>query len=601
MSGSPIEVEDVDRYKSAVILGPWCCAYRSDLRFEDQKSFELAPPPWDWAALKAASDYVDGLADRLCDAFFASLKKENPGLAKGSVDRDFIRRHFKGWLLLWLGIAFERFRRLEHIREAYPGEVFRVRIFKRTHYNESGLTEFYSKQVGQEYNLLLFSDMIREMQGRWKHFEASEIESEWKETFVDVDPDARREAAARAAGEQERGPTRLQLLKRRIASLAAKLNFTIRPDVHGRSLSFRERLRLQWKLAPRHLLFPFVSYEMRELPVVEKDWGRWGEFFEAQNDFESVLPALLWKYMPADYAKLYAARTSRRKLAQTVWIGGDNYSPGGNDLCSEIRGAGGKVYTYQHGGGYGQYASFANEDVERVQIDAFLSWGWTDKRGPAIALPSPYLSDLKRHNSQSQNQTTLILAGTMLPPVVYKLQTSLSPEQLLSYIEDKKEFIQALESGPSEALEYRPAKLDFGIEEQRQVEAFLPAERISFSGRLTERLQRCRLAVFDHMATSFLEGLAMNTPSVLFWRPEYFGLNDQAAEDLAMLERAGIYFANAAQAADHVNRVWSDVAGWWHSKQVQNARESFCERYARRDDSWLEIWQKELRAAQRAK
>jgi putative transferase (TIGR04331 family) len=599
ISGSPTEAPDAALYTRAVVLGPWCFAYRDDIRFDDQRNYELAPAPWNWNGLDEARRSTDELADRICDAFCKSLGETNSAAA-AQVDRLVVQRHFKGWFLLWIGVCLERFHRLDNLRKTYPDEVFRVRVLEDTPYVEEDLVTYFSKQVGQEYNLLLFSDLIRAMGHRWPHFQTELIQSEWKATAVEVDPQAARAPVRGEAGESltVQEPTRLQSFKRRVRALTPAFQFSVRSDIHGRSLRFFEKLRLQWKLAPGHLLHPFLSLELKDLGVEGSDWSRWTDHFSPRNDFEGILTKLLVKYMPPAYARLYTPRASRRKLRRVVMIGGDNYSPGGNDLCSAIRRAGGSVYTYQHGGGYGQYQAFANEDVERVQVNAFLSWGWTDDRGPCIAMPSPYLSELKEH---AEREDILILAGTMLPPVVYKLQTSLSPEHLLPYIEDKKNFIQALAATPAEKLEYRLAPLDFGIQERQQIEEILPADRISVSGKLTDRLGVCRLAVFDHMATSFLESLAMNTPTVLFWRPEFFGVNEKTAADLEELGKTGIYFKDAAQAARQVNRIWSDVEGWWRSSEVQTARRNFCARYALRDRNWLATWEQNLKKAERAR
>lgn len=596
LTGSRLEVPDASVYSDAVLLGPWCFAYRDDIRFEQQNDHELVPPAWNWAELGSARRTVDEIAERVCDAFFESLTSENSAAASG-IDRNFVQRHFKGWFLLWIGVCLERFSRLENIQVVFPEERFVVRTVKDTPYVEQDLIAYFSKQVGHEYNHLLFSDLIRLMGDRWPQFEPSEIQDSWKEAYVNVDPgqtyDDGPASSENRGGSAKSGPTLVQRIKRKIIGSLRLMNFTILSDFHGRSLNFFERLWLQWKLNPGHLLFPVVSYGLQDRGIQASDWRRWTEFFQPKNDFEFILTKLLLKYMPVGYNEMYTTRWSGKKFRRVVMIGGDNYSPSGNDLCSEIRRAGGRVYTYQHGGGYGQYQAFANEDVERLQVDGFCTWGWADNQGACLPLPSPYLSELKPH---SFSEDILILIGTMLPPVVYKLQTALSPEHLLTYIQDKKIFIEGLDHSIRLKLEYRAAQLDFGIREREQVEKLLPAEQISNAGKLTERLRGCRLAVFDHMSTSFLEGLAMNTPTILYWRPEYFGVNEETRAALIQLKRVGVYFDDAKEAALQVNRVWFKAEQWWSSEAVQEARRVFCSKYARTDRDWLRIWGESLKA-----
>jgi putative transferase (TIGR04331 family) len=47
------------------------------------------------------------------------------------------------------------------------------------------------------------------------------------------------------------------------------------------------------------------------------------------------------------------------------------------------------------------------------------------------------------------------------------------------------------------------------------------------------------------------------------------------------LRKVGIFHETPESVAQHMERVWSDVSGWWFSVEVQSVRMEFCEGYAR--------------------
>jgi putative transferase (TIGR04331 family) len=386
-----------------------------------------------------------------------------------------------------------------------------------------------------------------------------------------------------------RGGVWRRRLRRAFDALRQSPGLSVRAELHGVALTLKERLALQFRLAPAHFLLPLRLPPNTAQGVKRSDWEQWPAYFQIQNDFEFCVTQLLFRYMPPEYFEIYLQTRRRFKLKHAVLLGADAYTPRSADLISEVRAAGGRVYSYQHGGGYGHYAAFANEDIERFDVDGFITWGWSDNKGPTAPLPSPYLSALP---SPAAREETLLLVGTMLPPALYKMQTALAPEQLLPYIQDKRVFINALSENLRRSVEYRGARLDFGVREREQAAEFLPAAQISDEDRLTNRVRDCRLAVFDHMSTSFLEALTMNAPTILFWRPEFYGLNARTRSALAKLESVGIYHRDPAAAAARVMQVWNQVDAWWSSEALQKARRDFCDSNARRENNWLKVWRR---------
>jgi len=87
----------------------------------------------------------------------------------------------------------------------------------------------------------------------------------------------------------------------------------------------------------------------------------------------------------------------------------------------------------------------------------------------------------------------------------------------------------------------------------------------------------------------------MNTPSVFFWKHEQIPMREEAQTYFDALEHAGILYDGPKNAAEHINRIASDIQGWWNNADVQAARKMFCDNFASADADWKEQWSEKLK------
>ena len=245
------------------------------------------------------------------------------------------------------------------------------------------------------------------------------------------------------------------------------------------------------------------------------------------------------------------------------------------------REGGGKLFCLQHGANYGNLASVGVIAFEYGQ-HAFFSWGFT-AHPPypvhAIAMPSPALCQLS--NTYKQQSDSLILVGSEMSTLAYRLKTRPYARSLVDYREAKKEFIQALPGPARQHLTYRPypttpGGLEDGPYMQRE---FL--EVALCKGDLTQHMLGCRLLVLDHYGTTLHTAFAANIPTLCFWNPHHWGMERQSTTILEALRSAGIYHHTPQEAAEAVGRIWQNPVAWWHSPPVQTARDLWCSQYAR--------------------
>jgi putative transferase (TIGR04331 family) len=94
-------------------------------------------------------------------------------------------------------------------------------------------------------------------------------------------------------------------------------------------------------------------------------------------------------------------------------------------------------------------------------------------------------------------------------------------------------------------------------------------------------MSRTRIYIATYNATTYLESLLWNVPTIIFWNPNHWELRPEAKENYELLKSVGIFHESPLSAAAKINEVWDDVDLWWRSDAVQAARVQFCHEFSR--------------------
>ena len=95
----------------------------------------------------------------------------------------------------------------------------------------------------------------------------------------------------------------------------------------------------------------------------------------------------------------------------------------------------------------------------------------------------------------------------------------------------------------------------------------------STSGRLL--IQQSRLVVVNYFATSYLEAMISNTPTVFIWAKNCRHLAAKYMHVLDGLINVGICQVNPEEAAAFISQIKDCPEEWWNSAEVQKCREEF--------------------------
>lgn len=238
----------------------------------------------------------------------------------------------------------------------------------------------------------------------------------------------------------------------------------------------------------------------------------------------------------------------------------------------------------QHGGGYGCSRISFSEYHETAISDAWLSWGWGCDNDQKVHPTVNFLAIEAEGNWDSIGYALLV--EMEMNRYSYRLDTVPISSQWLKYADDQYRFVSALPSVLQKELLIRLYMHNLGwCQKSRWRDNFPHVQTENGSSSIMTLIKRSRICISSYNSTTFLNTLTLNIPTIIFWNPNYWELRDDAIPYFNRLKEAGIFHETPESAAAKVVEIWDDVPGWWNQPLIQEAREYFCWRFARKVDN----------------
>lgn len=325
------------------------------------------------------------------------------------------------------------------------------------------------------------------------------------------------------------------------------------------------------------------------------------QFSIARNAFETLLERLIPRQLPTAHLEAYEAMRAKalqwfpRKPGAMVTANGCDSDEFFKLWAAEQCERGVPLSLCQHGGMYG-VAGFGQFEEHEIAIsDRFYSWGWRQPSQPKVKrMPANKLIfAARRIRPAAHGRILWALAG--LPRYSYTLYSVPVASQFLAYLEDQIAFWHYLDAGVRAAMRLRLYPSDFGWNvRERLADAGLGASIDERGQGFHAGLNSSRLCVSTYNATTYLETLAANYPTLMFWNPGHWELRPDAQGRFDLLRKAGILHDTPRAAAVKLNEIYPVTKQWWQSAEVQQARRAFCESFVYTGRNWLGEWKREL-------
>lgn len=565
------EIWDIN--SNLLLLGPWCLTSKENRKLLKNKSYEIISSPFKPATkIKEAADY--------CHQVYGELLPQLSNCLNVIHQVSYPVRYWQvlicPWLLHFIGVLYDRYKRMEHALEIFPDLSTHVLPMDQCMPATFNMYDFFCKINEDYYNLKLFSLIAYDL---------------CPHNIIETD------YIFESKMHTIRYSWKRKLFNRLIKSLDlfSKCSIVLSDMYH---LAPLEYFLFKWNM--KFKILQFVEFEPMEKAYIGNNCSqklrKTLRLTGATDRFQSVLYKVLPDAIPMCYLENYKSFkdsinnidnniNSVRIVGSAVgWYFNERFK----FFSAETVSKGGKLIDFQHGGGYGMSLAVPSETIS-MEKDIFYTWGWSSKEDNKVKLlPSPYLSRLKDSHSTRLNK--ILFIGVTMPRYHYRFHTSILPEDMLKYFEDKKIFFQSLKEEIRDKILYRPYFYDYGWGEQEIVKKACHNVRFLVKGRAVDWMKKVKLVVIDHPHTSFLEALVINVPSIFYWDHDVYLMRPEAEDYFELLREAGILHRDPESAAKKVNEVYHDPGAWWRQPEIQAARNKFCQKFAMTSENWLEEW-----------
>lgn len=550
-------------------LGAWCRTYKRVNNWNELNA-DVAPYHWD-DRKKLYRDYLylrnlhEELLVELADTFNSFHGTQH--------SYRYWRILIGPWLLYFSQMLFDRWSMIRYVEKNY--EISGTVVIDFPHelvfpHDMEDFRDMYSKDV-------------------WNHYLYGKILSGW--TSIDCEKVLYNEGRTNSVAKNTfrwsyilslfrrhmvRGTSRfLQMLGKATdiffisTALPLKQNFLLQ-------LSLGQLPKLNFQIAA-----PKVAYDFS----IRKSFSLNAEKY---NDFENCLRTLIPEQIPSVYLEGYSSLQSLvNKLPwpqkpKAIFTSG---SYNADDVFKAWAGLkvedGAPLLIGQHGGNLGSALWTSSEDHEVSISDRYLTWGWSDdnpKHYPVAALKQIGMTE-----GVWNPNGTLLLVTSVMPRYSYVMGSfTVAVTQTESSLEEQYAFVRALPKDIFEKLVIRLFNPDWGwSQSDRWKEQFPEAHIDSGSGPIEPLVLESRLYIATYNATTFLDSLSRNIPTIMFWNEKQWELRPSAEPYFDKLRQVGIFHSCPEDAATKVSEVWDNVDEWWNQADVQEARKNFCYRYAR--------------------
>jgi putative transferase (TIGR04331 family) len=571
-----------DMDSKLMFLGPWCLANERGV-FELNNDL-IVPSPWRTGyRVKEASDYCFAIYKKILPQISSWLNV----LHNVSHPVEYWRVLLGYWLLHFIQMVYDKYIRIEAVLNHNPDFFTYVLPREKCKPISYSYSDFQlginAKSSSDCYNLKLISLVARELCPEKTVVKDYAIEDRINET---------KQGLKRRWFNYLKTPFesafRGKIILSNMYHVGIKDLLKLKIKIGFGKLDFRDFMLIcpQTELN----LMKRMSAQMRKRLVIES-YG---------NRFETLLNKTISDAIPICYVEDYFHYSNNVKKNINLNLNllgsavGWSHSELFKYFAAEAVLKGAELAEFQHGGGYGCSLSIPEEELA-VERGTFYSWGHICKdNNKVITLPSPYLSKLIDSYSYNIKHNGIVFVGSTCFKYVRRLDTCFFPDDIAYYFNSMKVFCNTVSKQIKKDILFRSG-MEGGWKEIDSIKKLFPEIKLVVKGVLTDLMKKARITVVDYPATSFLEALVINAPTVLYWDHDIFLMRPEAEPYFQLLRDAGILYKDPISAAKKVNEIFDNPGEWWLSDKVQGARKEFCDRFAYARKDWLDVWVRELR------
>ena len=231
----------------------------------------------------------------------------------------------------------------------------------------------------------------------------------------------------------------------------------------------------------------------------------------------------------------------------------------------------------QHGGHYGQGLFSLQENHEINICDKYLTWGWSGKDKKIVPV-GILKKKIKKRNKSKKLFSHLIISGTpRYSGIIFSAPMS---KQYLDYQNDQFKFHAHLPYSIKRKIKIRLYHTDYDWNQfERWKNIFSESIIDDCNKNYLTSIINSKIVICGWNSTTYLESLALNIPTMMFWNLKLFELREDSLPYFNKLKDVGVFHETPLSAAKHLTKIWDNIELWWNSVEVRNARKNFVDKY----------------------
>lgn len=568
-----------DNDTPVLFLGEWCRLYNRRSAWENRDAV-VAPYHWDDRE-KLHKDYL--YLQALYEVLLVELAAKLNAVHGVNHSVRYWRIIVGPWLGYFIQMLFDRWAMLRQV--VRYNDISGVRVVHRNDEQlvPNDMAAFSTLFLGDAWNESIYGQILD-----WMEIPVEEVDA-----TNSVYPSPSTHATVSSA----------HRLKRSLAQVASKISGVLCRDneffLISSYLGVTQDMLFQAKIGQIPKLWRPVPVPITSVDRAKRQWQL--PTPNSNADFPTLARALISRHIPTAYLEGY--RALETLTANLPWpkrpkaiFTSNSFSA--DDVfkawAAEKVECGSPLVIGQHGGNYGMALWGFTEDHQIAIADRFITWGWSQSDQRKVT-PG---GNFKGFSHACADKTgTALLVEMVLPRYSYHMYSvPMAAGQWSDYFADQCRFVQALPEGLRNQLLVRLFPQDWGYGQHQRWESRFPTIKLDQGVQpMASLLKKTRLYISSYNATTYLESLSLNFPTIMFWNPKHWELRESASPYFDKLKSVGIFHETPESAARQMAAVWDDVSGWWQSAAVQSVRQEFCERYAHIPEKPLDFFEKLFR------
>ena len=555
-----------------IFLGEWCIPYNSKLKMKG--SNKVLNYNWT-SSKKSLRDFK--YIDNIHKSILPDLAKKLNFIHNKKFNIKEWNLIIGYWLYLYISVCVDRYNTISNLKKKFEkGEKYFVREIDNLSQNQfipkdtSEAATFFHDDL---WNHLFFSDLLRLF-----------TEVNFRKTFFKYLP-----------SKNNKLESKLKILSfsfikiniKNFLKIILKFSFSKKKLVYflNPEISLINIFKLKFFTNSAIILNPDLNkFYSNNCKYINRKW-----FLPSnKNDDELIkfIKQSVSQWLPKSFMENFdvfyfaANKFSKNKKADLIFSsnihfeGFDEYK-----ILSAIQmGKGAKFVLGQHGGQTNKYN--VGVEIESKVSDIRFSNGSLGADGKKIINVGQYWHRFKQNQFKPLGKALLVTG--LSPKYSIGIESKPLSSANLNYFQDLYNFYDNLENVIKKEVKVRIyPKADYGWDQKNRWLDIFPDVKLDYgSCSLSKEVRRSRILISTYNASTYLESLAANIPTIIFWDKDLWPVPKECEVDFKKLNNVGIFFDSPIEAADQINKIWDNVNSWWKNQYLQDVRKQFCLKYS---------------------